>query len=112
MVSKQPKQIETRQNPVAPVLEYDLVEDLKKLRENISFFELLKFPLILWKMLQSIAENNKKNDSISKKSTESDWNKTKDVPSKTSSKNQDKRDISEKIVGNLDKTISGLAIKN
>jgi hypothetical protein len=63
-------------------------------------------------MLQSIAENNKKNDSISKKSAEIDPNKTKDVPGKKSSENQDKRDISEKTVGNLDKTISGTTIKN
>jgi hypothetical protein len=47
VVSKQPKKTETRQNSFAPVLEYDLVEDLKKLRFNTSFFELLKFPLIL-----------------------------------------------------------------
>jgi hypothetical protein len=112
MVSKQPKQIETKQNPVAQDLEYDLVEDLKKLRENISVFELLKFPLILQKMLQSIAENNKKNDPMSKKSTENDPNKTKDVSGKKSSENQNKRDISEKTVGNLDKTISGTTIKN
>jgi hypothetical protein len=32
---------------VALVLEYDLIEDLKKLRANIYVFELLKFPLIL-----------------------------------------------------------------
>jgi len=62
VVSKQPKQTETRQTLAAPVLEYDLIEDLKKLRENIFVFELLKFPLILQKMLQSIAENSKKND--------------------------------------------------
>jgi hypothetical protein len=82
VISKQPKKIETRQNSVAPVLEYDLIEDLKKLRENISVFELLKFPPILQKMVQSIAKNNKKNNFINKKSTESDPNKTKDVPSK------------------------------
>jgi hypothetical protein len=93
VVSKQPKKIETRKNFVALVLGYDLVEYLKKLRANISVFELLKFPLILQKMLQSIVENNKKNDSISNKSIESDPNKTKDVASKESSENQDKRDI-------------------
>jgi hypothetical protein len=92
VVSKQPKKTETKQNSTAPVLEYDLVEDLKKLRANISVFELLKFPLILQKMLQSIAENNKKNDLISKKSAETDSNKAKDVPGKNSSENQDKRD--------------------
>jgi hypothetical protein len=89
-----------------------LVDDIKKLRANISVFELLKFHLILHKMLQSIAENNKKNDLISKKSTESDPNKAKDVPGKKSSENQDKMDISEKTIGNLDKTISGTTIKN
>jgi hypothetical protein len=47
VVSKQPKKTETRQNLASPVLEYDLIEDLKKLRANISVFELLKFPLIL-----------------------------------------------------------------
>jgi hypothetical protein len=65
---KQTKQTETRQNLAAPVLEYDLIEDLKKLRANIFVFELLKFPLILQKMLQSIAENSKKNDVSRKKS--------------------------------------------
>jgi hypothetical protein len=110
--SKQPKQTETRQNLAAPVLEYDLIEDLKKLRENIYVFELLKFPLILQKMLQSIAENSKKNDVSSKKSAEIDLNTTKNVPSKKTSENQDKRDLSEKTVGNLDKTVSGTTIKN
>jgi hypothetical protein len=62
-------------------------------------------------MIQSIAENNKKNDSVNKKSAESDPNKTKNVVKK-SSKNHDKMDISEKTVGNLDKTISGTTIKN
>jgi hypothetical protein len=90
MAPKQPNQTETRQNSTAPVLEYDLVEDLKKLRENISIFELLKFPLILQKMLQSIAKNNKKNDLIKRKSTKIDSNKDKDVPGKKSSENQDK----------------------
>jgi hypothetical protein len=77
VVSKQPKQTKTRQKFVATVLEYDLVEDLKKLMANISVFELLKFPLILKKMLQIIAENNKKNDLISKKSTETTQKKIK-----------------------------------
>jgi hypothetical protein len=58
VVSKQPKQTETRQKSATPVLEYDLVEYLKKLRSNILVFELLKFPLILHKMIQNIVENN------------------------------------------------------
>jgi hypothetical protein len=62
-------------------------------------------------MLQSIAENNKKNDFINKKSTKTDLNKAKDVPGKKSSENQDKRDSSKKTVGNLDKIVSGTTIK-
>jgi hypothetical protein len=38
-------------------------------------------------MLQSIAENSKNNDVISKKSVELDLNKANDVPSKNSSEN-------------------------
>jgi hypothetical protein len=45
------KQDETKHNLASPVLEYDLIEDLKKLRANISVYELLKFPLLLQKML-------------------------------------------------------------
>jgi hypothetical protein len=112
VVSKQPKQTKIIQNFAAPVLEYDLVENIKKIRANISIFELLKFPLILQKMLQSIAENNKNNDLISKKSTNTDSNKDKYIPGKKSSENQDKRDTSEKIVGNLDKIVLGTTIKN
>jgi hypothetical protein len=64
---KQSKQDEIKQSLAAPVLEYDLIKDLKKLRANIFVFELLKFPLILHKMLQSIVENSKNNDPSSKK---------------------------------------------
>jgi hypothetical protein len=58
---KQSKKDEIKQSLVAPVLEYDLIEDLKKLWANIFVFELLKVPLILQKMLQSIIENDKNN---------------------------------------------------
>jgi hypothetical protein len=51
VLPKQSKQDEIKQSLAAPVLEYDLIEDLKKLRANIFVFELLKFPLILQKML-------------------------------------------------------------
>jgi hypothetical protein len=44
---KQLKQAETKQNLAAPVLEYDLIEDLKKLRANIFVYKILKFPLLL-----------------------------------------------------------------
>ena len=73
---------------------------------------MLKCPLILQKMLQSIAENNKKNDVSSKKSAEIDLNTAKNVPSQKTSENQDKRDLSEKTVANLDNTVSGTTIKN
>jgi hypothetical protein len=33
---KQSKSIETKQNSAIPSLDYDLIEDLKKLRANIS----------------------------------------------------------------------------
>ena len=76
-----------------PVLEYDLIEDMKKLRANISVFELLKFPLILQKILQSIVENRKKNDPSSKKPMEIESNAAKNVPTKTKSQLLDKMDI-------------------
>ena len=71
MVSKKPKQIETTWKHVSLDLEYDLDEDLKKLRSNRSIFELLKFPLIL-----------QGNYPVSKKSTENVANKMKEVVSK------------------------------
>jgi hypothetical protein len=59
---KQSKSIETKHNSTNPSLDYDLIEDLKNLRANISVYELLKFPFLLQKMLQNIVENNKKNN--------------------------------------------------
>ena len=112
MFSKQPKQTETRQSLVAPVLEYDLIEDLKKLRSNIYVFELLKFPLILQKMLQNIIENSNKNNISSKKSAEIDSNVAKDVPTKNTSKPTNKMDLSEKTVANVDKTVLETEAKN
>jgi predicted aspartyl protease len=109
---KQSKQDESKQILAAPVLEYDLIEDLKKLRANISVFELLKFPLILQKMLQSIAENSKNNDPSSKKSTEIDSNIAKKIPTKTTSELPDKRDLAGKTVANVDKTVLGTTTKN
>jgi cell division septum initiation protein DivIVA len=49
--SKQSKPVETKQSHVNPKLDYDLVEDLKKLRANIYVYELLKFSFLLQKML-------------------------------------------------------------
>jgi hypothetical protein len=56
-------------------------------------------------MLQSIIENSKKTDVSSKKSAEIDLNASKNVPTKNTFEHQDKRDLAEKIVGNLDKTL-------
>jgi hypothetical protein len=66
---------------VNPNLDYDVVEDLKKLRANISIYELLKFPFLLQKMLQNISENGKNGNSNGNKVVQ---NK---APQKTSTKN-------------------------
>jgi hypothetical protein len=108
---KQSKQDEIIQSLVAPILEYDLNEDLKKFRANISVFELLKFRLILQKMLQSIVQNNKKNDSSRKKSTEIDSNTAKNVPTKKTFESPYKRDLAEKTIANVDKTVLGTTTK-
>jgi hypothetical protein len=63
-------------------------------------------------MLQSITENNKKNDSSNKKSAEIDSNTAKNVPTKKTSEPPDKRDLGEKTVANVDRTILGTAAKN
>jgi ribonuclease HI len=98
---KQSKPTETKQSHVNPNLDYDLVEDLKKLRANIYVYELLKFPFLLQKMLQNIAENNKNGNSNSNKVVQ---NK---VPQKTSSKNNldphDKGSLPVNNVTNVDK---------
>jgi hypothetical protein len=44
---KPSKSVETKQSNAGPRLDYDVVEDLKKLRANISIYELLKFPFLL-----------------------------------------------------------------
>ena len=36
-------------------LEYDLIEDLKKSRANISLYELIKIPIIREKMVQGVS---------------------------------------------------------
>jgi hypothetical protein len=48
------KSAEPKQSSVNPNLDYDVVEDLKKLRANISIYELLKFPFLLQEMMQNI----------------------------------------------------------
>jgi hypothetical protein len=61
------KPVETKQSNASPKLDYDVVEDLKKLRANISIYELLKFPFLLQKMLQNISDNGKNGNSNSSK---------------------------------------------
>jgi hypothetical protein len=109
---KQLKQDETKQNLAAPVLEYDLIEDLKKLRANIYVYELLKFPLLLQKMLQNIAENSKNNNLNNKKIAEISSKTTQKIPAKTTPEPPDKRDLTEKTVSNVDKVVSGTTTKN
>jgi hypothetical protein len=105
---KQLKQDETKHNLAALVLEYDLIEDLNKLRNNISIYELLKFPLLLQKMLQNIAENSKNNKKIAEIGSKT----TQKIPAKTTPKPLDKRDLTEKTISNVDKAISGTSAKN
>jgi hypothetical protein len=109
---KQFKQTETKQNSTTPSLEYDLIEDLKKLRANIYVYELLKFPFLLQKMLQNIAENNKNNNLNSKKIAEISPKTPQKVPTKTTLEPSDKRDLTVKTVSNVDKVISGTTTKN
>jgi hypothetical protein len=109
---KKSKHTEIKKILIAPVLEYNLIEDLKNLRANIYVFELLKFPLILQKMLQSIIENNKKNDPCRKKSVEIDSNATKNVPTKKTPEPLDKRDLAEKTVANVNIIILGTTTKH
>jgi hypothetical protein len=109
---KQSKQDEIKLSLATPILEYNLIEDLEKLRANIYVFELLKFPLILQKILQSIAKNNKNIDPSSKNTTEIGSKTTKKIPTKTTSEPLDKRDLAEKNVANVDKTVLGTTTKN
>jgi hypothetical protein len=101
---KQSKSTKTKQSNVNPNLDYDVVEDLKKLRDNISIYELLKFPFLLQKMLQNISENDKNGNSSANKVLQ---NK---VPHKTSTKNnpdpQDKGSLPVSNVNNVDKDIA------
>jgi hypothetical protein len=55
--------VETKQTNASPKLDYDVVKNLKKLRANISIYELLKFPFLLQKMLQNISDNSKNGNS-------------------------------------------------
>jgi hypothetical protein len=74
------KSVETKQTDDGPKLDYDVVEDLKKLRDNISIYELLKFPFLLQKMLQNISDNSKNGNSNGSKVGQSK------IPQKSSTK--------------------------
>jgi ribonuclease HI len=93
---KPSKSVETKQSYASPKLDYDVVEDLKKLRANISIFELLKFPFLLQKMLQNILDNGKNGNSNGNKVVQSK------VPQKTSTKsNPDPQDKGSLPVPNV-----------
>jgi hypothetical protein len=81
------KSVEPKQSNDSPKIDYDVFEDLKKLRANISIYELLKFPFLLQKMLQNISDNGKNGNSNSNKVVQSK------VTQKTSTKiNPDPQD--------------------
>jgi hypothetical protein len=63
-------------------------------------------------MLQSITENSKNNDPSNKKTAEISSKTTKKIPTKTTSEPPDKRDLAEKTVSNVDKTVLGTTTKN
>jgi hypothetical protein len=68
---KPSKSVETKQSNDSPKIDYDVVEDLKKLWANISIYELLKFPFLLQKMLQNILDNGKNGNSNGNKVVQS-----------------------------------------
>ena len=63
-------------------------------------------------MLQNITENSKNNDPSSKKNAEIGSKTTKKIPTKTTYEPSDKRDLAEKTVLNVDKTVLGTTTKN
>jgi hypothetical protein len=107
----QSKSIETKQNLGNPSLDYDLVEDLKKLRANIYVYELLKFPFLLQKMLQNIAENNKNGNPSSKKGFQNNPKDPQKASTKTTSDSHEKRDLPVNNVTNVDKLVLEAASK-
>jgi ribonuclease HI len=105
---KPSKSVETKQSNDSPKIDYDVVEDLKKLRANISIYELLKFPFLLQKMLQNISDNGKNGNSNSNKAVQSK------IPQKTSTKNnpdpQDKGSLPVPNVNNVNN--NGSSVNN
>jgi hypothetical protein len=101
--SRPSKSVETKQTNAGPELDYDVVEDLKKLRANISIYELLKFPFLLQKMLQNISDNSKNGNSNGNKVGQSK------VPHKSSTKDNpsshDKGSLSVSNVNNVNNNV-------
>jgi hypothetical protein len=104
--SKPSKSVEIKQSNASPKLDYDVVEDLKKLRANISIYELLKFPFLLQKMLQNILDNGKNGNSNGSKVVQSK------VPQKTSPKDNpgshDKGSLPVPNVNNVNNSVSSV----
>jgi ribonuclease HI len=96
---KPSKSVETKKSNADTKLDYDFVEDLKKLWANISIYELLKFPFLLQKMLQNISANGKNGNSNGNKVVQSK------ALQKTSTKNnpdpQDKGSLPVAPVNNV-----------
>jgi hypothetical protein len=88
-----------------------LVEDLKKLRANISVYELLKLPFLLQKMLQNIAENNKNNNPNSSKGVQNNPKNPQWALAKTTFEPHDKSDLPVNNVTNVDKAVLEAASK-
>jgi ribonuclease HI len=98
--------VEIKQSNASPKLDYDVIEDLKKLRANISIYELLKFPFLLQKMLQNILDNGKNGNSNGSKVVQSK------VPQKTSTKDNpgshDKGSLPVPNVNNVNNNVSSV----
>jgi hypothetical protein len=105
---KQSKSIETKQNSANPSLDYDFIEDLKKLRANIYVYKLLKFHFLLQKMLQNIAENNKNSNPDNNKGVQNSPKIPQKASAKTTSEPHDKRDLPVNSVKNVDKPVPKL----
>jgi ribonuclease HI/transposase InsO family protein len=101
--SKTSKPVETKQINASPKLDYDVVEDLKKLRANISIYELLKFPFLLQTMLQNISDNSKNGNLNNSKVGQSK------VPQKSSTKgNSDSQDKGSLPVSNVNNNVNNV----
>jgi ribonuclease HI len=104
------KSVETKQTNAGPKLDYDVVEDLKKLRANISIYELLKFPFLLQKMLQNISNNSKNGNSNGSKVGQSK------VPQKSSTKDNlgshDKGSLPVSSVNNVNNNVHNVVVEN